>query len=290
MTNTAINPSVTPFQFNTIEVRTLEISNSIWFVAADVCAVLEIKNVTQAISRLDEDERAMFNIGRDTLCSNEGNNSGNPNVNCINESGLYSLVLSSRKAEAKAFKKWVTSEVLPSIRRTGKYEAPNLKTKKAIAGGLRLEQCDIIKEMVKARIDACPRELKAKAAKICWGSIKRKFGCTYKAVPPEYFSEMVSLVERVVIEGEFIAKGEQEQPRVSAQNKMPTRHLLFIDMDGRQQIAPIAENAYILTADQILTAVKHGEMPDIDLPMLIATAGIRLAKLAIAERQEARAR
>ena len=83
---------------------------------------------------------------------------------------------------------------------------------------------------------------------------------------------------------------ELEPPRVSAQNKMPTRHLLFIDMDGRQQIAPIAENAYILTADQILTAVKHGEMPDIDLPMLIATAGIRLAKLELAGRKEARAR
>ena len=83
---------------------------------------------------------------------------------------------------------------------------------------------------------------------------------------------------------------ELEPPRVSAQNKMPTRHLLFIDMDGRQQIAPIAENAYILTADQIVQAMWRGEMPDINLPLLIAAAIIRLTKLEYHAQNEAIAR
>ena len=83
-----------------------------WFVAADVCAVLEIGNPSQAVSRLDDDER--------TLISNEG---GSP-TNAVSEAGLYSLVLSSRKPEAKAFKRWVTHEVLPQIRKTGAYAAP----------------------------------------------------------------------------------------------------------------------------------------------------------------------
>lgn len=82
-----------------------------WFVAADVCRVLEIQNYTQAVARLDEDERAMFNIGR------QGD------TNCVNEPGLYSLVLGSRKPEAKAFKRWITHEVIPSIRKTGQYQA-----------------------------------------------------------------------------------------------------------------------------------------------------------------------
>jgi len=81
-----------------------------WFIAKDVCDVLEIVNVTQALFRLDDDERSMFNIGR------QGD------VNIVNESGLYSLILSSRKPEAKKFKKWVTSEVLPIIRKTGAYQ------------------------------------------------------------------------------------------------------------------------------------------------------------------------
>ena len=82
-----------------------------WFVAADVCRALEVQNITQALSRLDEDERSMLNIGRQ----------GNANI--VNEPGLYSLVLGSRKPETKAFKRWITHEVIPSIRKTSGYIA-----------------------------------------------------------------------------------------------------------------------------------------------------------------------
>ncbi|EJV42130.1 hypothetical protein IEK_05796 [Bacillus toyonensis] len=92
------------------QVRTVAKGEDVWFVAKDVCEVLEIKNTTQAVQKLDEDEVTMFNIG---------GLSGNTNI--INESGLYSLIMTSRKPQAKAFKKWVTSEVLPSIRKHGAY-------------------------------------------------------------------------------------------------------------------------------------------------------------------------
>ncbi|AQQ66152.1 MULTISPECIES: BRO family protein [Bacillus cereus group] len=91
------------------QVRTVTQGEDVWFVAKDVCEVLEIKNTTDALKRLDEDERARFSLGR------QGE------ANFINESGLYSLILGSRKPQAKAFKKWVTSEVLPSIRKHGAY-------------------------------------------------------------------------------------------------------------------------------------------------------------------------
>lgn len=84
-------------------------SNEPWFVATDVCSALDISNVTVALSRLDEDERSKLNLGRQ----------GEANI--INEFGLYSLVLSSRKPEAKAFKRWITHEVIPSIRKDGGY-------------------------------------------------------------------------------------------------------------------------------------------------------------------------
>ena len=100
------------FQFNTSEIRVIDREGEPWFVAKDVCDVLEIENVSQALTRLDEYER-------NTIILNEG--IGNPQKGIINESGLYSLVLSSRKPEAKAFKKWVTSEVLPAIRKHGGY-------------------------------------------------------------------------------------------------------------------------------------------------------------------------
>lgn len=90
----------------------LEIEGEPWFVASNICKILEISNPRDAISRLDDDEK-------NTVAINDG--IGNPNKNIINESGLYSLILTSRKPEAKTFKKWVTSEVLPSIRKKGVY-------------------------------------------------------------------------------------------------------------------------------------------------------------------------
>lgn len=97
------------------------INDQPWFVAQDICQILEISNVSQALERLDVDERS-------TIILNEGITAGNPNMNIISESGMYALVLSSRKPEAKPFRKWVTSEILPTIRKTGRYESKPIVT------------------------------------------------------------------------------------------------------------------------------------------------------------------
>lgn len=94
------------------EIRTLTKNGEIWFVAADVCNVLDLTNPTMAVARLDEDERSKFNLGRQGM------------TNCVNEYGLYNLILASRKKEAKVFKRWITHEVLPDIRRHGAYMTP----------------------------------------------------------------------------------------------------------------------------------------------------------------------
>ena len=97
-------------QFGTI--RTVVIDGEPWFVAKDVCDILEVGNPSQALSRLEKDEK-------NTIILNEG--IGNPNKAVISESGFYTLVLSSRKKIAKPFRLWVTREVLPQIRQTGGY-------------------------------------------------------------------------------------------------------------------------------------------------------------------------
>lgn len=101
------------FVFNKQSVRIVSIDGEPWFVATDVCEILEVGNVSQALNRLDDDEK-------NTIILNDGKR-GNPNTAIISESGLYSLTLSSRKPQAKPFKRWVTHEVLPSIRKTGSY-------------------------------------------------------------------------------------------------------------------------------------------------------------------------
>ena len=95
------------------EVRTIVKDGEPWFVAADVCKALEVANSRDAVARLDEDER-------NTVVLTDGNR-GNPNVTVVSEAGLYTLVLGSRKPEAKQFKRWVTHEVIPTIRRHGAY-------------------------------------------------------------------------------------------------------------------------------------------------------------------------
>jgi prophage antirepressor-like protein len=125
------------FDFNGNSVRSFLIGETIWFIAKDVCDILEIKNVADALSRLDEDEKS-------TIVLNDGT-PGNPNTATISEEGFYSLALSSRKPQAKPFRKWVTSEVLPSIRKTGSYTAPTQRQlPKPMTIGDYVEACRIM--------------------------------------------------------------------------------------------------------------------------------------------------
>ena len=98
-------------------VRIVEKGGEPWFVAKDVCDILALGNPRSSIALLDEDERGVHSM--DTP-------SGKQEMGIISEAGLYSLILRSRKPEAKAFKRWVTHEVLPSIRKTGAYLSPGM--------------------------------------------------------------------------------------------------------------------------------------------------------------------
>lgn len=101
------------FNYQDREVRTITIDNEPWFIANDVCGILELGNTSDAIKRLDGDEvdstEVIDSLGRVQM------------TNVVNEAGLYSLILGSRKPEAKAFKRWITHEVIPQIRKTGSF-------------------------------------------------------------------------------------------------------------------------------------------------------------------------
>lgn len=94
------------------EVRTVVLNSEPMFCLADVCKALDIKNATDVAKRLDDDERTRLNLGR------QGE------TNFVTESGLYAVILRSDKPNAKKFRKWITGEVLPSIRKTGSYGKP----------------------------------------------------------------------------------------------------------------------------------------------------------------------
>jgi prophage antirepressor-like protein len=107
------NLQIFQYEQNQVRVAKIDENGNPWFVAKDVCDVLGVGNVSQTLSYLDDDEKGI--TSNDTLGGPQG-------TSVVNESGLYSLVLRSRKPEAKAFKRWITREVLPQIRKTGRYE------------------------------------------------------------------------------------------------------------------------------------------------------------------------
>ena len=98
------------FNYADKEIRVMTLENNPWWVAKDVCETLTLTNPTEAVRALDEDEKSTLRISE-----------GGPEVNIINEAGLYSLIIRSNKPEAKQFKRWITHEVIPQIRKTGSY-------------------------------------------------------------------------------------------------------------------------------------------------------------------------
>lgn len=115
------------FEYQNSKVRTVDMDGEAWFVLKDVCAVLGISNNRMAADRLDDDEKGVSLI--DTL-------GGKQEMVIVNESGLYHVILRSDKPEAAPFRRWVTNDVLPAIRKTGSYNAPQLTRSQLLATAL----------------------------------------------------------------------------------------------------------------------------------------------------------
>lgn len=143
-------------------VRAVTLEGEPWFVAADVCRALGLGNSTVAAARLDEDERSKFNLGRQ----------GEATI--INEPGLYALVLSSRKPEAKAFKRWITHEVIPEIRKTGGYIAgqETMDDDQLLANALMVAQRKIAER--NKQLEAANEKIKADAPKVLFAETVQK--------------------------------------------------------------------------------------------------------------------
>lgn len=120
--NEILTPEVFQFSSTKQEVRSLLVENEPWLVAKDVCDILGIVNHKDAIKALDKDEVGKTYLGVVTGTKKDGTPAFQKvSVNIVNESGLYTLIMRSNKPEAKAFRKWVTGEVLPAIRKKGYY-------------------------------------------------------------------------------------------------------------------------------------------------------------------------
>ncbi len=198
--------------YNNSPVRIVEKDGEPWFVAKDVCNILEIRNNRDALNCLDDDERGVATT--DTP-------SGEQEMGIINEAGLYSLILRSRKPEAKAFKRWVTHEVLPSIRKTGAYLAPSVTAPqlKTLLSTLEQEIYRRIEaENRLARIEAHAEELaRAAIPKTPFGTLSAKTGRprtrlispylrSEQEIKPEHFGAYIQLLLPLYAARELLEK------------------------------------------------------------------------------------
>ena len=143
------------FHFKGRQVRTIQLDGEPWFVAADVCDVLGLNNPSQALSYLDRDERR--------LITNEAWRT-NGNMAIVSEPGLYSLVLRSRRPEAKGFRRWIAHEVIPALRQSGEYRLPAVSSVAAVPSGQLLQffRRDLLNLAIEAEAEC--EELRPKAA------------------------------------------------------------------------------------------------------------------------------
>ncbi|WP_051305075.1 BRO family protein [Chitinilyticum litopenaei] len=250
-------PAVFNFADNLPLRVTTDEHGELWFVAADVCAAIEIQNVTQAVARLDEDERSMFNIGRQGDAIH------------VNESGLYSLILGSRKAEAKKFKRWVTSEVLPTIRKTGKYEVPQAPT-------ITPAQQRQLQDAIAARFPD------GKQRPYAWSRFNKHFQLgSYKQLPADQTDEALAYIAQMPNSDGSPRPGELNEYAMA--QLQSARFCLHFNEQGRMLLMDIPADAVMVTAQQLpklladpgCAAFRRADMPDI-----IAAAATRLKKAA----------
>lgn len=203
------------------EIRTVTINDDTWFVASDICKALEHSNPTMAMERLDDDEKSKLNLGLPGGATN-----------CVNEYGLYNLVLASRKKEARDFKRWITHEVLPSIRKNGCYGKPMTTAEKIRLLALGNEELNDRVDKVEGKIasleedmplygceiDELQKHVKRRGVDILggkqseayrdasirgsvysdiYGQLKREYGCvsSYKSIKRKYIADAHEFVD-----------------------------------------------------------------------------------------------
>ncbi|SFB74051.1 BRO family, N-terminal domain [Polaromonas sp. OV174] len=182
------------FNFGEHKVRVVVRDGEPWFVASDVCGALDYKNTSKAIGdHLDDDEKGLttgYTLG------------GEQKLTVISESGLYALVLRSRKPEARKFAKWVTSEVLPVIRKTGVYVGKPFSVNPD--DELTQNEQDTLRTLLQASAENLPKAQRGKFMMQGWAKLKSHFKVTYREIPRAEFSTAISIVTRHSAEWEVV--------------------------------------------------------------------------------------
>jgi prophage antirepressor-like protein len=259
-------PAPLSFQFADLPLRVVMRDDEPWFVAADVCAALGLGNASLAVNGradrkgadgLDEDERGVATVNTP---------SGNQEMLIVNESGLYSLIFKSRKAEAKRFKKWVTSEVLPTIRRTGRYQIPT----DAIISPAQQRQ---IQEAIAARFPD------GRHRPYAWSRFNGHFRLgSYKQLPAARLDEALAYIPAMPLSGDALTL-EKARAAQAREALAMSRFLLSFTGTGQVTLCELPADAVCVSPSELPALVgdsMSGAVDRVLLPPIIEQAAKRL--------------
>lgn len=185
MTATTCAPAPAVFHFNALPVTVITKDGEPWFLASEVCAALEL--TIESTRRLDDDEKGLMNLQTP---------GGKQSVTVISEPGMYRLVGRSNKPVAKTFNRWLCHDVLPAIRKTGRYEHAAYAVNPSDT--LTADEADLLRTMLRDAEALLPGDRRAAFMIAGWSKLKAHFGVSYRSIPRAEFEEAVSILARHV--------------------------------------------------------------------------------------------
>lgn len=255
--------NVIPFRFETREVRTMLLDGQPWFVATDVCASLAIGNVSLAVNGradreadgLDEDDKGIATVNTP---------SGDQKMLVVSESGLYSLIFKSRKAEAKRFKKWVTSEVLPAIRRTGQYYDSSNKMATLVDALIGMTEVNVLKGLIRDKAKVVSTDKRRSFQQTMHNRLHTRFNVPrLELIPAQQFEAACNFVAAYALEGEWLPESAGKSSAIPRPILKGQRWMVFVDDDGVERATEIPSDASVLSFDQFLKSM----LIDCDMPV-----------------------
>lgn len=267
MNDSTATAEILPFRFETREVRTLLIDDQPWFVASDIAAALQYRDAHNMCRNLDDDEKGTQIVS--TLQRRGTHNtrtpSGDQEMTIINESGLYSAILRSRKPEAKRFKKWVTAEVLPAIRKHGQYLDTEGTMNTLLGQTIGTDGFHCLAAVVDGRLRRYPKAVQQRARSHVWSQVRKAFGVSRgEDIPAHQLDAARNFIAAYALEGEWLP--------ASSCSSEDDHHALFDTQDKADQLNLQSLCAHML---QIRDLYRHYHLYDA-LTQLGSPAGKRL--------------
>lgn len=248
--------------FQNTQFDIIDRNNQSWLQAAQIAKALGYAR-EDSVSRIYDRNKDEFTSGMSQTVNLtvKGFGSGNSEkeVRIFSLRGAHLIAMFSRTKVAKEFRKWVLDVLDKEV------QQPAPAAVKALPSPLTTEQQSIIKDLVKSRVETLPPSKQAKAAITCWSALKSKFGCSYKEIESDQFSDAVSLVARITLEGEFLGKEEPNGVMTEddlykvylLSNNMNHLHDIFNKYNMYESLKALGSRAGIEMIDHILDGNRH---------------------------------